>query len=73
MLQWISPFNGWLSIGVHLDFASRTARINGREVRYGPYGDVHFGWVIISLGVNPVYSGEFDSSVSVGRGGVRAG
>ena len=68
MIQW--QVNGWFSLGTHLDWRRRRTARDG--IRYGPYVDFHLGVLIISLGVNPVYSGELDSSVNVGRGGLRA-
>lgn len=67
MLQW--SCNGWLSLGVHVDFRTRPAR---GGLTYGPYVDVHLGPVIVSVGNRPVYSGNLEASTSVARGGVRA-
>lgn len=66
--QW--SWDGWLSLGIHLDFRARVE--SGTGVRYGPYVDFHVGWCILSLGVNPIYSGDLDLASSVARGGKRA-
>lgn len=66
-LQWISPFASWFSLGIHIDLAKRQTP----TFHYGPYADFHLGWCILSLGVNPIYSGEFEASVSISRGGIR--
>ncbi len=64
-LEW--ALDSWVSVGVHIDFRSR---LTGRtKQRYGPYVDLHLGVVIVSLGVNPVYSGEYDLLAGPGRGG----
>jgi hypothetical protein len=69
MIQW--SWNGWISFGVHLDFRRRyTAKT---AIPFGPYVDIHLGFIIFSFGVNPKYSGELDASVSVARGGERSG
>lgn len=62
-------FDGWLSLGVHLDLRRRRTA-DGR--RYGPYIDLHLGCLILSFGVNPAYSGEIEAASSVSRGGLRA-
>lgn len=67
MVQWC--WDGWLSFGVHVDWTTRVRSSDG--MRYGPYVDVHLGCVIVSVGRNPVYSGEIESRVSVGRGGLK--
>ena len=68
MIQW--QWNGWLSLGIHVDCKRRVAARPGRH--YGPYLDLHLGCLILSLGRWPVYSGELEYSVSVGRGGLAA-
>lgn len=68
MVQW--AVDGWVSLGVHVDFRRRVNAVNGE--RFGPYVDLHLGVLILSVGVNPLYSGELDSTVSVSRGGERA-
>jgi hypothetical protein len=60
MLQW--ELDGWLSLGIHLDFRHRH---RGDGLAYGPYVDFHLGFVIVSLGLNPVYAGEIDLRTSV--------
>lgn len=67
MVQW--QVDGWVSLGIHVDLRRRYTAVE--RVPYGPYVDVHLGVMIVSVGVNPVYSGELSSSVSVGRGGLR--
>lgn len=65
MVQWC--LDGWLSLGIHVDFKRR---VTGDGARYGPYVDVHLGVVVVSVGVNPKMSGDLESGVSVSRGGV---
>lgn len=65
MVQW--QFASWLSFGVHMDFATR---IISADHKYGPYIDLHLGFVIISIGRNPVYSGVLQRSVGCSRGGL---
>lgn len=60
-------FDCWFSLGIHIDLKRRTEALTGK--RFGPYLDLHLGWVIISLGFNPVYSGRWHQFVSIGRGG----
>lgn len=67
MVQW--ALDGWASLGIHIDFRSRVSSTTG--VRYGPYVDLHFLFVIVSLGRNPVHSGEIDLHSSIGRGGLK--
>jgi hypothetical protein len=59
-------WDGWFSLGIHIDFRHRR---RGDGLAYGPYGDLHLGWVIVSLGLNPVYAGEIElkTSVAIGR------
>lgn len=68
MFQW--SWNGWLSLGVHLDFRRRPV---GDNKTYGPYVDVHFGPYILSLGNNPVYTAAEEFRIAGGRGGIEAG
>jgi hypothetical protein len=68
MVQW--AFDGWLSFGIHIDFRTRVNSLC--ECRYGPYVDLHLGCCIVSIGRNPVYTGDLESSTSVSRGGRRA-
>jgi hypothetical protein len=66
---WAIQSTPGLSFGVHIDIRCRLA-IN--DVRYGPYIDLHvFRW-IVSLGVNPIYSGEIDLLQSWAHGGINA-
>lgn len=56
-VQWC--FDRWLSLGVHVDWSRRlTAK---ERIPYGPYLDVHLGVLIVSVGVNPIYSTDVDS------------
>lgn len=64
MVQWC--FNGWVSLGVHIDFNCRTAEKT--KERYGPYVDFHVGPAIFSLGLRPYYSTVMAANL-VGRGG----
>ncbi len=64
MIQWCADW--WLSFGVHIDFRRRR-RADGIE--YGPYLDLHLGWLILSLGRNVVYSGDLQRVLSISRGG----
>ena len=61
-------FAGWFSLGLHLDLRCRRT---GRGATYGPYLDLHLGCVILSVGNNPVLSGEIEASVGGSRGGMR--
>lgn len=68
MLQWQA--NWWLSFGVHLDPKQR--RVAGGRfagLHYGPYIDVHLGFVIVSLGWRPYLSGELVNESGIARGG----
>jgi hypothetical protein len=65
MVQWC--FSGWLSFGIHLDFKHRHSKKYG--ISYGPYVDLHFLFAIFSFGINPYYSGEWESIINAGRGG----
>jgi len=65
-----AALNGWFSLGIHVD-PRRRQTASGHH--YGPYIDLHLGILILSFGVNPVYSGEIEASCSVSRGGWRAG
>jgi hypothetical protein len=64
MLQ--GGWDGWFSLGIHIDFRHRH---RGDGLAYGPYVDFHIGWVIASLGLNPVYAGDIElhTSVAIGR------
>ena len=65
MIQW--SFDGWFSIGIHVDAKHRT-RTDGKS--YGPYADFHLGVVILSFGYHPYLSGELEKQISVSRGGL---
>ena len=67
MIQW--AVDGWCSLGIHIDFRTRTSSTTG--LKYGPYIDLHLLFFIVSLGRNPVHSGEIDLHNSVSRGGMR--
>lgn len=62
--------DGGLSLGVHIDLRCR--RTGKTNQRYGPYIDLHVLCFIISIGVNPVYSGDLDALASYSRGGRNA-
>ena len=64
-IQW--QWNGWLSLGIHVDWRCRR-RADGR--RYGPYADLHLACIILSVGRWPIYSGDLDQACSVSRGGL---
>jgi len=66
MIQW--QLNGWLSLGIHVDWRARRRGDTG--MRYGPYVDLHLGFVILSFGVNPQYSNDA-ALLAIGRGGER--
>jgi len=65
MFQW--QWTGWISFGIHIDLRTRINAI--RNEKYGPYVDFHFGCFILSIGRNPVRSGEIDLTSNCGRGG----
>lgn len=65
MVQWC--LDGWFSLGFHIDLKSRKDNL---DRKYGPYIDLHLGFIIISFGVNPAYSGELESVLGVSRGGI---
>jgi len=68
MLQW--QLNGWLSLGIHLDFKRRSVsggRFQG--LSYGPYFDLHLGVLILSLGWRPYLSGGLMNESGIARGG----
>lgn len=64
-------FDGWFSLGIHIDGKRRINAGNGR--RFGPYVDLHLGCVILSLGVNPVWTSEVERPKSFSRGGIPEG
>lgn len=63
-VQW--RFDGCLSLGLHFDFVSR----QGAAGKYGPYLDIHFLVLTISVGRNPAYSGDLERALSISRGGL---
>lgn len=67
-VQWAldRPF----AVGVHLE--PRTLTNSTQGVRFGPYVDVHLPFLILSVGRNPIYSGEVELLVGYSRGGVSA-
>ena len=66
MFQWCLDW--WFSVGMHVELKTRVNAQNGKK--FGPYVDLHLGCVILSLGRNPVYSGELECSTSTSRGGI---
>lgn len=72
-VQWCR--DGWYSLGIHLETKTRTTwrGPDHEPVPYGPYVDLHVGWLILSVGRNPAYAGELEASTSVSRGGIRSG
>lgn len=64
MIQWSCDW--WCSLGLHIDLRHRR-RADG--LAYGPYIDLHLGFVIISLGYHPQLSGDLEKGISVSRGG----
>ena len=52
MFQWCLDW--FLSLGVHVDFKKRLT--GSMRERYGPYADVHFGPLILSVGWFPYRS-----------------
>lgn len=67
MVQW--SLDGWFSLGIHVDFKTRHM---AHGLKYGPYVDLHIGCAILSIGRNPVYSGDLERAISVSRGGIKA-
>ncbi len=67
---WMLQFclDGWFSLGFHVD--PRFRRTGKTGERYGPYVDLHLGCFIVSLGVNPVLSGDLEATLGLGRGGI---
>jgi hypothetical protein len=64
-------FNGWMSLGVHVDLCRR---YTGRgRLPYGPYLDFHIACFIFSIGYHPIRSTDYPFRASVGRGGVTTG
>jgi len=57
----------WLSFGIHIDYARRTTGRTG--VRFAPYVDIYLGVLILSFGLRPVLSGEYDLLCGHARGG----
>lgn len=66
LVQWC--FDWWFSLGIHIDLKRRIA--NHTDIAFGPYVDFHLGFVIVSLGYNPVLSGTLATKTSVSRGGI---
>jgi hypothetical protein len=62
-------FDGWFSLGVHIDPRSRQTGLT--KIPYGPYIDIHLGCFVFSFGRNPVYSGTLEAESSLCRGGRR--
>jgi hypothetical protein len=57
--------DGWVSLGVHLDFKHRRYSAG----TYGPYVDLHLGVLILSLGWHPYLSTDLERCASYSRGG----
>jgi len=70
MLQW--SWNGWLSLGIHVDFRHRPTDTPELRPGYGPYLDLHVGPAILSLGNRPVYTDAEEAQLTTCRGGVIA-
>lgn len=66
MIQWHQGLF-WLSLGIHIDLKKRY--VPKSDKYYGPYIDLHFLSIIISIGRNPYYSSAWEGVISVGRGG----
>jgi hypothetical protein len=64
---WAIQRNGGFSLGVHFDWARRTARDG---TRFGPYLDLHLVQWVVSVGVQPIYAGEAHLATSYSRGGL---
>lgn len=58
----------FLSFGVHVEV--RWWMHTNSGIPYGPYADIHLPCLIVSVGRNPIYSGEFELLTSYSRGGV---
>jgi hypothetical protein len=64
-VQWV--IGPWLSLGVHLDLSQH---VDSRGRSFGPYLDLHLLVVVVSLGRNPIYSGDLERALSISRGGI---
>lgn len=64
-VQWV--IGPWVSLGVHLDLSHH---VDGRGRHFGPYIDLHLVCVTVSLGYNPIYSGDLERALSISRGGI---
>jgi len=58
-------FDGWLSLGIHLDVRHRRDNFGNT---FGPYMDLHLGVLILSLGWHPCFSTDLERVISVSRG-----
>lgn len=68
MVQW--QLDGWASFGVHLDLKHRIKSADPHAGQsYGPYMDIHFFIVIVSVGWRPYLSSEA-GRLAIGRGGL---
>jgi hypothetical protein len=56
-----------LEFGVHIE---PRRRITNAGVAFGPYLDVHFPFVTVSVGRSPIHAGELDLRSSLSRGGL---
>jgi hypothetical protein len=59
-------WDGWLSLGVHLDLKRRHDAFGHT---FGPYVDLHLGVVILSFGWHPYLSGDLERALGIARGG----
>lgn len=66
---WAVQSTPGFSLGIHVDPRSRLA---ANDVRYGPYVDLHLIRWVVSVGVNPIYSGAIDLLESWAHGGINA-
>lgn len=58
-----------LQVGVHVEWRWWLRTNSG--VHYGPYIDFHLPLLCVSIGRNPIYSGEWELLKSYSRGGFR--
>lgn len=64
-IQW--NLSRTISLGIHIDFSSHKT---GSGIIYGPYMDLHLPCLILSVGRNPIYSGEIELLSGYSRGGL---
>jgi hypothetical protein len=58
MLTW--AWDGWLSLGIHVDFRHRRRQGDNYRYSFGPYVDLHLGFVVLSLGRRPYYAFRYE-------------